>query len=71
MNLNDLFQEIAEYLNFDVNKIHEKYIEISKKYDSYKKWSHITEEEFNNLVKEISDPNQLTEFYANMDNYIF
>lgn len=34
MNLNDSFQEIAEYLNFDVNKIHEKYIEISKKYDS-------------------------------------
>jgi len=71
LNLNQAFQEISEYLQIDINKLKEKYEEISKKYEGYNKWSHVTEEEFEEFIQNIRNPSQLRDFYANTKNYIF
>ena len=71
MNLEEAFSEIAEYMNIDLKELLKKYNEISKKYNGYNKWSHVTEEEFNQLNLNIIDSNQLMNFYSTTKNYIF
>ena len=71
MNLREAFEEISEYLQIDLDEIMGLYSAISKKYKGFNKWSHLSEEEFNSLKLDIRDSEQLRNFYANTDNYIF
>jgi len=71
LNLDESFNEIAEYLSIDVKILLKRYEEIKKKYPGFVKWCHLSEEEWK--LKKIDQTNidDVKNFYKETPNYMF
>lgn len=71
MNLDESFNEIAEYLSTDVKSLLDKYEQIKKKYPGFVKWCHISEEEWRSKKIDETNVNDVIKFYQETPNYMF